>query len=109
MSQTNIAITQLAQVGLAERIAQETQGHPEVTKQAAQQAAPETLKRQEARVAESEKSKNARIIKEEKDRQNASSQGNSNGRKKYSPKEEEPKTGTNSGIPWSGNILNVKV
>ena len=108
MSQTNIAITQLAQVGLAERIAQEAQGHPEVTRQAAQQAAPETLKRQEASVAPSEKPKDTSGIKAEKDGRNSRQDASGEKKKQRNTEEQEPER-TASASPWSGNILNVKV
>lgn len=107
MSQNNIAIIQLAQVGLTERVAQEQQSRPEIAQQAAQQAAPELLKKQQSTVGETEKSKSSSTIRPEKDGQNASGHGETGDRKR---KEEEPDEEPSAAAsPWAGNILNVKV
>ena len=107
MSQTNIAITQLAQVGLAERIAQENQGHPEVSRQAAQQTAPQELKNQKDTVAQSEHSEETRGVKAEKDGRKGGGRREDKKRDTRSASPEEPQSVANT--PWAGNILNLKV
>lgn len=107
MSQTNIAITQLAQLGLAERIAQEMQGHPEVTRQAAQHAASEALKQQKESIGKTEDTATSRSIKADKDGSGGNKGALQDGRRKGEPPPEEG--GAQSSAPWSGNIVNVKV
>lgn len=108
MSQTNIPITQLAQLGLAERIVQEAQAHPEVNRQAAQQAAPQELKKQRTSVEKTDDSKGSRSVKAEKDGRNPSGGGNAGSGRKNGSSPEEEAEGT-AIAPWSGNIVNVKV
>lgn len=107
MSQTNIPITQLAQLGLAERIVQEAQGHPEVTREAAQQLAPQALKRQKDSVGETENTEASRSIKARKDGKGGRQDARRHGRRKGEPPPEESETGAST--PWAGNIVNVKV
>lgn len=108
MSQTNIPITQLAQLGLAERIVQEAQGHPEVAREAAQQMTPQALKQQKSTVGATEKAESARSLKAQKDgkggRQGA---GQDARRRGGEPPPEEDDAGASK--PWAGNIVNVKV
>ena len=110
MSQTNIVITQLAQLGLAERVAQEMQSHPEVTRQAAQQAAPEVLKQQNDSVAKNEDAESSRKVRAKKDggegRENAQERKR---RKAARPPAESGVAGESVTAPWAGNIVNLKV
>jgi len=107
MSQ-NIVATQLAQLGFADRIAQETQGNAEAARQAAQQAAPEALKQQKDAVAATEDSEKTRKLKSEKDGEGGrnDSPGNRRHRKGDASPEEAESTPDS---PWAGNILNLKV
>lgn len=107
MSQTNIVVTQLAQLGFADRIAQETQGNLEAARQAAQQAAPEALKKQKDSVEKPEDAESARAVKAEKDGKGG--QGDSE-RKRHRKGESPPEeTDSPAGSPWAGNIVNLKV
>ena len=108
MSQINIPVTQLAQLGFADRIAHEAQGHPEVARQAAQQAAPEVLKQQKDTVVETQSSEAARKLKAEKDGKGGG-QGDTGAkeRRQGEPPPEEAESAPNT--PWAGNILNLKV
>lgn len=107
MSQTNIPITQLAQLGFAERIAHETQGHPEIARQMAEHASVQELKRQKESIAKTEDSEAARTIKADKDGGGAGRDAGREKSRKNSPEtpEEEPATPS----PWAGNIVNLKV
>lgn len=110
MSQTNIVITQLAQLGYADRIAHEAQGHPEIARQVAQQAAPEILKQQKDAVGETEDAEAARKLTSEKDGKGGQSgRDGSSGkrRRKGEPPSEETPSAPNT--PWAGNILNLKI
>ncbi|CAK7063978.1 MAG: hypothetical protein DELT_01556 [Desulfovibrio sp.] len=107
MSQTNIPITQLAQLGLAERIAQEMQGHPEVVREAARQAAPEALKQQRESIEKTEDTSKSRNIKADKDGGNRGRSGNDAKEKKKAPFADDTESAPET--PWAGNILNVKV
>ena len=107
MSQTNIAITQLAQLGFAERIAQEAQGHPEIARQAAQQIAPEALKQQKDTVGETENTQKSRSVKAEKDGKGNGGNAGQERRRKGEPPPSEDEAAANS--PWAGNIVNMKV
>jgi hypothetical protein len=106
MSQTNIVMTQLAQLGLAERTAQEMQGHPEVTRQAAQQAAPEALKQLRESVVKTEDAESSRGIKAGKDGGKGRGGAREQKRRKGAPSPEENE---HSSAPWAGNIVNLKV
>lgn len=108
MSQTNIAMTQLAQLGFADRMAHEAQGHPEIARQAAQQAAPEILKQQKDSVGETEDAEASRKVKAEKDSRRGGRDGSSGRRRRKGepPPEDAPSA---PGTPWAGNILNLKV
>lgn len=105
MSQ-NIAVTQLAQLGLAERIAQEMQGHPEVVREAARQATPDALKQQRASVEKTEDTARSRNVKAEKDGGNKG-QGGGERKKKKAPFADD--TESTPDTPWAGNLLNIKV
>lgn len=107
MSQTNIPITQLAQLGFAERIAQETQGHPEIVRQMAEHASVQELKRQKDTIAEAERSKGSRAVKDKKDGDASRKDAKGERQRKDSPEtpEEEPAAAS----PWAGNIVNLKV
>ncbi len=111
MSQTNVAITQLLQVGLTERIAQEAQAHPEVVKQAAQQAAPEILRQQNSTVPKTDDAESSRKIKSrDGGRQRSGADGRR--RKHFAAAEQaEPESETSpaADTPWAGNIVNLKV
>ncbi len=107
MSQTNIAVTQLAQLGFADRIAQEAQGHPEVARQAAQQTAAETLKQQKDSVAKMEEPEAAKALKPEKDGKGGRGNSGKQQRRKGEPPPEEAEGA--AGTPWAGNIVNLKV
>ena len=110
MSQTNMVVTQLAQLGFADRIAHEAQGHPEIARQAAQQAVPEILKQQKDSLGETEDAGATRRVKAGKD-----GQGGRGGRDRLSderrrqngPQAEGDPSAPNT--PWAGNILNLKV
>lgn len=106
MSQ-NIAITQLAQLGLAERIVQEAQGHPEVLREAARQATPEALKQQRASVEKTDDTAKSRNVKAEKDGGNKGQSGEGERKKKKAPFADD--TESTPDTPWAGNILNLKV
>lgn len=108
MSQNNIVVTQLAQLGFADRIVQETQGNAEAARQAAQQAAPEALKQQKEAVAGTEDTEKSRKLKSEKDGGGGKSDfpGNRRHGKGGAPPEEQESAPEN---PWAGNILNLKV
>lgn len=108
MSQTNIVVMQLAQLGYADRIAQETQGNAEAARQAAQQAAPEALKQQKDAVAATEDTEKSRKLKSEKDDsggKNDSPDSRRQGKGGAPPEETESQPES----PWAGNILNLKV
>ena len=107
MSQINIPVTQLAQLGFADRIAHEAQGHPEIARQAAQQATPEVLKQQRDKVDEPQGSEASKALKSEKDGKGSQGGAGDNQRKKGEPPPEETESASNS--PWAGNILNLKV
>lgn len=109
MSQNHIAITQLAQLGFADKIAQESQGNAEAVRQAAQQAAPEALKQQKNSVPETNASEKGRKLKSEKDGRES---GGSGFRNTGQRRENRPSPGGEEGAngsPWSGNILDLKV
>ncbi len=111
MSQTNVAITQLVQANLTERIAQEAQAHPEVVKQAAQQAAPEALRQQNSTVPKTDDAEGARKIKlreRERDRQRHGA-GRRRGKKNAGETQAEGPDAENTPTPWAGNIVNIKV
>lgn len=106
MSQTNIAITQLAQLGLTERIAQEMQGHPEILRESARQATPEALKQQRESVAKAdnaEKSRKAQVG----DEGGGGRSGHHPGEKRKAPFRDDAERAPET--PWAGNILNIKV
>ena len=108
MSQTNMVVTQLAQLGFADRIAHEAQGHPEIARQAAQQAAPEILKQQKDSVGETEDTEAARKLKSGKDRQGGRERrGGSSGKRRQ--ENGTPESPSVPNTPWAGNILNLKV
>ena len=107
MSQTNIAITQLAQLGFADRIAQETQGHPEIARHTAEHAAIQELKRQKDTIAKTEDSEASRTIKARKEGGGSGKDARREKQRKSSPETPEEEPGTPS--PWAGNIVNLKV
>lgn len=109
MSQTNIVVTQLAQLGFADRIAHEAQGHPEIARQAAQEAATEALKQQKESVAGTEETGKSRKLKSEKDGEGGGkdASGQQKRQRQGEPPPEEPENSATS--PWAGNILNLKV
>ncbi len=110
MTQTNVAITQLLQVGMAERMAQEAQAHPEVVRLAAQQAAPEALRQQNAIVPQTEEAEGTRRIRS---RGGGGGKGGPGGRRRQGkppdPEGQEPGTENAAATPWAGNIVNIKV
>ena len=114
MSQHNIAITQLVQVGMAEKVAQETQGHPEVQRQAAQQLTPEMLRQQNAAVPTAEESEGARKAGA---RQVGERQGGGRGgarrRARQRAKQAEAAAAPEEAAPvpsgWTGNIVDINV
>lgn len=107
MSQ-NIAVTQLAQLGLAERFAQEAQGHPEVLREAARQTTPEALKQLRESVEKTENAAKSPKVKTEKDGGGKSRDENGKRKRKKAP-------GAGSAArsapdsPWAGNLLNLTV
>ncbi len=107
MSQINIPVTQLAQLGFADRIAYEAQEHPEHARQAAQQAMPEVLRQQKDSVVESQNSEAMRKLKAEKDGKGGGQgeSGKQNQRQGGPPEDAESSPNT----PWAGNIVNLKV
>ena len=107
MSQTNIPIIQLAQLGFADRLALEAQ-HPELARQAAQQAAPEALKQQKDTIGETESTNKARALKPEKDGKGAGGEGDGKKRRRKGESLPEDVESTPDS-PWAGNILNLKV
>ncbi|MCC8193908.1 MAG: hypothetical protein LIP28_04610 [Deltaproteobacteria bacterium] len=107
MSQINIPVTQLAQLGYADRIAHEAQGQPEIARQTAQQAAPEALKQQKDAIAEPEKTAKNRALKSEKDGHGGGASGDTPRRRGEPPPEEQPDSSPDT--PWAGNIVNLKV
>lgn len=108
MSQTNIAITQLAQLGFADKVAQETQGNSEAMRQTAQQVAADILKQQKDSIEETQPSEKGRKLKSEKDGQEGGGGARDKGqRRKGEPPPEEAESAP--GTPWAGNILNLKV
>jgi hypothetical protein len=108
MSQINIPVTQLAQLGFADRMAHQAQEHPEVARQAAQQVAPEALRQQRDSVVATQDSEAARKLKAEKDGKGGGrgDSGKKSRRRGGSPPEE---TESAPDTPWAGNILNLKV
>ena len=110
VAQHNIAITQLAQVGLAEKVAQELQSHPEILRQAAQQTTPELLRLQQSAVPTTENSKKNSAIKTS-DRQRKEQRRNSKKNYKQEAQPEVDETQNLVAVPgaWTGYILNVKV
>ena len=108
-AQYNIAIQQLAQIGHAEKIAQELQAHPEVQRLTAEKIAQETLKQQSTTVEHTEDTEKARSVSSrEKKRQHRQRQrASSPPRKEHG--EEQDENDIKSGSPWSGNILNLKI
>jgi hypothetical protein len=108
MSQINIPVTQLAQLGFADRIAHEAQGHPEVARQVLQQAMPEVLKQQKDSIVATQDSEAARKLKAEKDgRDGKQGDSGAKGQRQGEPPPEEAESVPNT--PWAGNILNLKV
>ena len=109
MSQTNVAITQLVQVGLAERMAQEAQAYPEVARQVAQQAAPEALRQQNAMVAKTDETEESRKIKaQDKGGQKPGADARKRKKRGHHAQPEEAEN-TSAQTPWAGNIVNIKV
>ncbi len=107
MSQINIPVTQLAQLGFADRIA-EAQEHPELARQATQQAMPEVLKQQKDSVVETQNSEATRKLKAEKDGKDGGQGGaGKQNQRQGGTQPEEAESVPNT--PWAGNILNVKV
>ena len=100
----------LAQVGQAERIAQELHAQPEVQRQAAQQAAPEILRRENAQVPVSEKGDASGKVRARGDRE-PRERGEQGERRQGGPakEEEEPTPSPDATPPWAGNIVNIKV
>ena len=109
-AQHNIAITQLAQVGLAEKVAQELQSHPEVLGQAARQTTPELLRLQQAAVPTTENSKKNPAIKTS-DRQRKDPRRSKKKNHTLTAPQEEGNSQSSATPPgaWTGYILNVKV
>lgn len=105
----NVSII-LAQVGQAERIAQEIQTQPEVQRQMAQQMAPELLRQQNAQVPVAEKGQGSKQIRGRKDGK-GQPQGQQQRKRKSAPpaQDEEPDPGHEASPSWSGNIVNIKV
>ena len=105
----NIAMTQLAQVGLAEKVAQELQSHPEVVGQAARQTTPEVLRIQQAAVPGTEDSKKSSGLKTS-DRQ-PKDQRRHHKKQQRNARPADSETPDSASIPgaWAGYILNVKV
>lgn len=108
MGQTNIVITQLAQLGFADRIAQEAQGNAEAARQAAQQAAPEALKKRKDSIEKTEDAESSRAIKAEKDGKGGQGGATRKQRRKGTPPPGEDACSA-ADSPWSGNIVNLKV
>jgi hypothetical protein len=108
-AQHNIAITQLAQVGLAEKTAQELQSHPEVQSQTAGQLTPEALRKQGSTVQNPDPGGKARSVSL-RDKRNRERQGGRRDKKQGSrnaaPGDENPSAPDSV---WAGNILNLKV
>lgn len=110
----NISIIQLAQLGLAEKTAQEIQSHPEVLRQAAQQQTPEILLRQNEIIQgteESDKALQARIRERREKRRQGREKGQS---KRREAKQTNPGKERSTDAPptvglWAGKIVNVKV
>lgn len=108
MSQTNIAVIQLAQLGFADRIAQEAQGQPEIARLTAEHAAAEALKKQKDTVAETEQSGASRMVKAKKDGGGADSRRRER-RQREPDSEQREWEDDSSPSPWAGNIVNMKV
>ena len=110
VTQSNIAITQLVQVGLAEKVAQELQSHTEVLRQAAQQTTPELLRLQENAVPTTEDSKKNSAVKTS-DRQQRDRRRNPKRQQRAAAPAEDGETQDAPVSPgaWSGYIVNVKV
>ena len=106
-AQYNIAIQQLAQIGHAEKIAQELQAHPEVQSQAARQLAQETLKHQSVTIEKSDDAKKTRTVSSHEKKRRERQQHATAKNKITAEDEEEPASSSSS--PWAGNILNLKI
>ena len=99
----------LAQLGQAERLAQELQVHPEVQRQAAQQIVPETLLRENAKVPTTEKGEGSGKVRDRKHggRQSGGEQAK---RQAQNGQPEDPDPAPDQDTtPWSGHIVNIKV
>ncbi len=108
MSPINIPVTQLAQLGFADRIAHEAQAQPELARQAAQQAMPEILRQQKDSVVETQNSEASRKLKAEKDGKDGGQGGSGmQNRRQGEAPPEEAESAPNT--PWAGNIVNLKV
>ncbi len=99
----------LAQMGQAERLAQELQAHPEVQRQAAQQAAPEILRKENAQVQAPEKGDGSAKVRDREARGRQGQAGHDKRQAKGSGQEDEPDPGRDDAPPWAGNIVNIKV
>lgn len=107
-AQFNIAIQQLAQIGHAEKIAQELQSHPEIQGQTTELLAKEALKQQSESVEKPEDSEKSRSISSREKKRRERRQHHADAQKKAAEAEQEEEPGT-ADSPWSGNILNLKV
>lgn len=100
----------LAQVGQAERIAQELQNYPEVQRQMAQQMAPELLRQQNAQVPVTEKDEASARVRGRNDKEKKSGGQSPEEKKNDRPaSDEEPDPGREAASSWSGNIVNITV
>lgn len=106
--QHNIAITQLVQVGLTEKTAQDLLAHPEMQSQAAAQMTPETLRKQGATVGSTDPSDKSRAIsmQDKKNRDRRKGRQKEKEECRDAPEDETPSPPDSV---WAGNILNLKV
>lgn len=114
MSVLNTLPAPVIQMGLVEKIADMAQNQPQIQQQATQEAALQSLKEQNARVAKTEQSRHGRKIQDREAGGNAPQNGDDGSPRRA--REEEPPSETpasdgspSQANPWAGHLVNVKI
>lgn len=112
MSVLNTLPAPVIQMGLVEKIAEVAQNQPHVQQLVAQEEAKKTLKAESDQVAETDKSRHSRKVRDKAEeegrdqRQARSGQRQAGGEGDEPPAEEE---GPNRNGPWTGHIVKITV
>lgn len=110
MSVLNTMPAPVIQMGLVEKIVEVAQNQPHVQQLVAQEEAKKTLKAETEQVAETEKTRHGRKIRdkgeEESREQRQAGSGERQARDNEAPAEEE---GPNKNGPWTGHIVSITI